>query len=241
MDSRKTDNKKGMEMAESDMPDVQDARTWDENADIFERLFLASNMIGRLEKKETVKGGGNYSYASHDYVTARAKEVFAKVGIYHFVSLLDAKQDGNRTTATIEICFVCVGRSGDCLKIKAFGFGVDNQDKGAGKAMSYAVKNGLLKTLGLNTDEDIEAHDIDYDDGQSAKVNAANEEARAAIESWAKTFKTALSEAQSIETVNTLQKENKARLSSDKLPAVTREFFIDLINERKDALEEQTA
>jgi hypothetical protein len=46
----------------------------------------------------------------------------------------------------------------------SFGYGIDDQDKGAGKAMSYAVKYALLKTLGLETGDD-------PDENQDAQFN----------------------------------------------------------------------
>jgi hypothetical protein len=38
--------------------------------------------------------------------------------------------------------------------VETFGYGVDAQDKGPGKAMSYGVKYALLKVLGLETGDD---------------------------------------------------------------------------------------
>ena len=42
----------------------------------------------------------------------------------------------------------------DFIDVATFGYGVDPQDKGPGKAMSYGVKYALLKLLGLETGDD---------------------------------------------------------------------------------------
>jgi hypothetical protein len=42
----------------------------------------------------------------------------------------------------------------DYIDVETFGYGVDPQDKGPGKAMSYGVKYALLKVLGLETGDD---------------------------------------------------------------------------------------
>ncbi len=69
----------------------------------------------------------------------------------------------------------------DKLDTCSFGFGVDTQDKGPGKAMSYMVKYALLKTLGLETgddpdfDQEAEHKDAIVEDLE-ARIDAANEQ-----------------------------------------------------------------
>jgi hypothetical protein len=50
--------------------------------------------------------------------------------------------------------FVNVDEPSEWIDVESFGYGLDDQDKGPGKAMSYAVKYALLKTLGLETGDD---------------------------------------------------------------------------------------
>ena len=40
------------------------------------------------------------------------------------------------------------------MAVRAFGYGIDNGEKGPGKAVSYAVKYALLKTFCLETGDD---------------------------------------------------------------------------------------
>jgi hypothetical protein len=52
--------------------------------------------------------------------------------------------------------------------VSFFGYGIDNQDKGPGKAMSYAVKYAMLKTFCLETGDDPEKDDIPHLPAKSA-------------------------------------------------------------------------
>ena len=50
--------------------------------------------------------------------------------------------------------FVNIDNPDDAFEIPSLGYGVGNDDKGPGKAVSYAVKYALLKALGLETGDD---------------------------------------------------------------------------------------
>ena len=73
--------------------------------------------------------------------------------VYHPLNLTYS-QHGNRTDCKIDIKFINIDNPDDNIVVPTFGYGIDNQDKGPGKAISYAVKYALLKTLGLETGDD---------------------------------------------------------------------------------------
>jgi hypothetical protein len=50
----------------------------------------------------------------------------------------------------------------DRIEVCAYGYGIDPQDKGVGKAVSYASKMALLKCFMLETGEDPEKANEDY-------------------------------------------------------------------------------
>jgi hypothetical protein len=69
------------------------------------------------------------------------------------------------------IRFVNIDEPMDLIDVETFGFGIDDQDKGPGKAMSYAVKYALLKTLGLETGDDPDMdQDVKFDDPNVAAL-----------------------------------------------------------------------
>lgn len=100
------------------------------------------------------KAGMRYSIVSHDVVTAKVRPFLLKHGIVYPVSIKEHWQDGNMTGVLAEVSFVNVDDPQDRVIVNAMGYGIDDQDKGPGKAVSYAVKYALLKTLGLETGDD---------------------------------------------------------------------------------------
>jgi hypothetical protein len=67
---------------------------------------------------------------------------------------MQIEQNGNRSQATFDVRFENIDDRSDFIDVATFGYGVDPQDKGPGKAMSYGVKYALLKVLGLETGDD---------------------------------------------------------------------------------------
>ena len=113
------------------------------------------------------KAGMRYSIVSHDAVTAKVRPALLEAGIVYYPVECRTSQTGNRTEAHMTVRFVNVDDPEDCFQVESFGYGIDDQDKGPGKAMSYAVKYALLKTLGLETGDD---PDLDQDATFSTKV-----------------------------------------------------------------------
>jgi hypothetical protein len=100
------------------------------------------------------KQGMNYSIVSHDAVTAKVRPLLHKHGVIYYPRGLTVSQNGNRTEAVFTVRFENIDDRTDFIDVETFGYGVDPQDKGPGKAMSYGVKYALLKVLGLETGDD---------------------------------------------------------------------------------------
>jgi hypothetical protein len=125
---------------------------------IYQRLHAVMGEIDYIQKDK--KQGMRYSIVSHDKVTAAVRPLLHKHGVIYYIDDLEYQQDGNRTQCKITVTFVNIDDPDDQVLAESFGYGVDDQDKGPGKAMSYAVKYALLKTLGLETgDEPDEVQD----------------------------------------------------------------------------------
>ena len=95
-----------------------------------------------------------YSIVSHDAVTAKVRPVLQKHGVVYYPRDMHVEQVGNRTQAVFIVRFENIDDRADYIDVATFGYGVDPQDKGPGKAMSYGVKYALLKVLGLETGDD---------------------------------------------------------------------------------------
>lgn len=119
---------------------------------IYQRLHAAMGDVDYIQKER--KQGMNYTIVSHDAVTAKVRPVLHKHGIVYHPHSLDYVQDGNRTQVNLVVRFVNVDKPDDFVDVPCLGYGIDSQDKGPGKAVSYAVKYALLKALGLETGDD---------------------------------------------------------------------------------------
>jgi hypothetical protein len=114
------------------------------------------------------KRGMRYSIVSHDAVTAKVRPSMVSHGIIYYPVNMATSQDGNRTVCEMTVRFQSVDNPESFIDVPSFGYGIDDQDKGPGKAISYAVKYALLKTLGLETGDD-----PDYDQEVQHKAEAA--------------------------------------------------------------------
>ncbi len=139
---------------------------------ISQRIHAVMKSIGRVSKEK--KRGMQYAIVSHDAVTALARPLFIEHGIIHFPTNIQMRQDGNRCEMKFDQRFMNVDNSNDFIDVATSGYGVDTQDKGPGKAMSYGVKYAVLKVLQMETGED-----SDLEQGHKAehiKGDRTNEE-----------------------------------------------------------------
>lgn len=130
---------------------------------LHQRIAKAMEKVTYIQKDK--KQGMRYSIVSHDAVTAKVRPALLEMGVIYYPLHLRHEQVGNRTQCSMTVRFVNIDEPGDNFDVDTFGYGIDDQDKGPGKAMSYAVKYALLKTLGLETgdDPDMDQH-VKFDD-----------------------------------------------------------------------------
>lgn len=206
--------------------------------DIYARIFACMSEIGHIEKDKFVeiKGKVAYEYISHDAVSANVRVPFLKYGIMVLPSVISHENNGNRTELTVKVEFINVDKPDDRIAVEVVGYGVDNADKGPGKALSYAVKYAYLKLLMLNSADDIELDDIKHDPEakRQSAVDEAQDAARAAYEAAVKDIIKALEGCQSVGEVDLLQRDNKEMLMA--VPDVTREYVVKHIQARKQEL-----
>lgn len=119
---------------------------------IHQRLHEACRAVTYVQKDKP--SGLKYSIVSHDAVTAKVRPALHAAGVIYFLQQLEHIQDGNRTEVVLTVRFQNIDDPTDFIEVPSLGYGLDQQDKGPGKAISYAVKYALLKTLGLETGDD---------------------------------------------------------------------------------------
>jgi hypothetical protein len=128
----------------------------DTKLNIAQRINAAMAEVDYVQKQKPKDAGMKYSYVSHDAVTAKVRPILQGHGVVYYPRDLRVSQNGNRTEAVFTVRFENIDNREDYIDVATFGYGVDGQDKGPGKAMSYGVKYALLKVLGLETGDDPE-------------------------------------------------------------------------------------
>ena len=98
-------------------------------------------------QKESKKVNNQYSFVSHDAVVAKVSPALQKHRVLFTSWIQEVKVNANRVELTLGCKFTNVDNPEDCIETSSFGFGIDNQDKGPGKAMSYAKKYALLQAF----------------------------------------------------------------------------------------------
>lgn len=138
---------------------------------LHQRIAEAMGKVTYIQKER--KQGMRYTIVSHDAVTAKVRPALLEAGVIYYPTDLTYDQTGNRTSCKLTMVFANIDDPADHIKVDSFGYGIDDQDKGPGKAMSYAVKYALLKTLGLETGDDPDLdQDVTYKDPSLEELTA---------------------------------------------------------------------
>jgi len=118
---------------------------------IYQRMHSVMQKVTYVKKE---KGGMQYSSVSHDAVTKKLRAACLEEGIVITQSVFEHRLEGNNTVCDVVVTITNIDDPADNLVINSFGYGIDRQDKGPGKAMSYAFKYALLKAFMLETGDD---------------------------------------------------------------------------------------
>lgn len=139
---------------------------------IFQRMAAISVEMATVGKNLTVGDGKNkYKAVSERDIIDAVKPLEAKYGVYSYPisrrvlesNLLESEStyNGNTTKKTtfmtrIETTyrFVNMDKPDEFIEIISFAEGIDPQDKGSGKAMTYADKYALMKAYKISTGDD---------------------------------------------------------------------------------------
>ncbi len=153
-----------------------------------QRLLEAMKNVRYVQKDGQTDFGDKYKYVSHDKVINEVRQHLIEAGLVMVVNITDENveilqgiDEKGKTKHTIftrirgDVEFVNADEPQDRVIYRGLiGYALDRQDKGAGKAMSYLKKYGLLIPLLLETGDDIEKDNLDYGKGgeKSVKISA---------------------------------------------------------------------
>jgi hypothetical protein len=131
-----------------------------------QRLAAVMGDVGYVQKGGKTQSGPSFKYVKHDDVVALVRPALVKHGVAFLatvrpetVSCVEhgATKSGSlryKTTLILDMTFVNADDPGDAYSVSFPGEGIDTDDKGSGKALSYAIKNGLLKTFMIESGDD---------------------------------------------------------------------------------------
>lgn len=147
---------------------------------IHQRIAAVMGEVTYIQKEH--KPGMKYTIVSHDAVTAKCRPALLKAGVIYYPIRCEISQNGNRTECQMTVRFANIDDPADFIDVQTSGYGIDSQDKGPGKAQSYAVKYALLKTLGLETGDDADHDSVEHTRSDPAVHDVAVDGAVKAIE-----------------------------------------------------------
>lgn len=164
-----------------------------------QRLMMIAAEVGAVGKDRQAGAGGGekYSFRGYDAVVNATHPVFARWGVLveyedveqsEVVKVPRGQSGAMWKEFTLQVRWRFTGWDGDSFTITNHGEGVDNADKGLGKARSYALKDLLTRMLLIPTDDpttDAESTEVPPEQHQRGnavpdQANPADAEAREA-------------------------------------------------------------
>ncbi len=123
---------------------------------IHQKIFDMQGSMKEVLQGEQ-KAGMNYKPVQHWEVTEVVKESAMKHGLLILPYIKSSSHEGNDTWVTVAIQITDIDTGEQIVIGDYVGQGRDTQDKGAGKATSYAIKTAYLKIFLLNVTDDTES------------------------------------------------------------------------------------
>jgi hypothetical protein len=154
-----------------------------EKLNIQQRIFGAMADAQPLAK--TAKDGIKFKFHGHEGVSTMIKALAMKWRFIVETSVLDHRLEVMEIYGkprplcilTVRVRFVNIDSPTDFMEVQATGYGVDESDKGPGKAQSYALKMALLKTFLIYDGEKLDNELFCYEhEREEKRYNDAKQE-----------------------------------------------------------------
>lgn len=144
---------------------------------LYEKISAIMADVQYLAKDDKVEfGSTKYKALSEEKVTSIMRAECLKYKLVVFPVSQCANRSGSITHVDVTYRMVNVEDPEEYIEIASCGDGADTQDKGSGKAMTYAFKYMWLRTFALPTGEDpdkISSAELDAKQAEQAAKQAA--------------------------------------------------------------------
>ena len=122
---------------------------------LYQKIQAVMQDIQYLAKDDQVSfGTTKYKAISEEKVTTTVRASMIKYGLVMYPETQEIMRDGQITTVNTTYRMVNTDNADEQIMIASSEQGSDTQDKGSGKAMTYAFKYALLRTFMIPTGED---------------------------------------------------------------------------------------
>lgn len=142
---------------------------------IYKKLLDIQKEIKSVSKDGKIETSkGTYKILSHGRVMELTRSLFIDKGLIFYPEKYEIRKDGAVTTVTADYRLVDT-ETDEVITVASVGQGSDTQDKGAGKASTYADKYLVLRLLRLIQEDD---PDLTSSENMDEKLNEIQMEAK---------------------------------------------------------------
>lgn len=143
---------------------------------IHQKINAVMKEIEYLSKDDHIKfQNTNYKAISEEKVTSAVRVSMAKNGLTLIPIEQTHEREGNLSIVNVKYKLTNIDNPQEFEIIASTGTGVDTQDKGVGKAMTYAFKYALLRSFMIPTGEDPDKISSEELDAKLGKEQAKEE------------------------------------------------------------------
>lgn len=153
---------------------------------VYQKIAEVMKDVQYLCKDDSVSfKSTNYRAISEEKVTATVRRALIAHGLVVFPVEQKRERVGTITSVDVKYRVQNIEDPEDYVIVVSSGDGADTQDKGAGKAMTYAFKYMFLRTFAIPTGEDPDKiSSAELDDRQAREAAAAKETAAQDEAAW---------------------------------------------------------
>ena len=137
----------------------------DKPKNIYEKLHSVTENVEKIYKEQN--SGMPYKSVNHNMVTQAVRKQIIKERLFIKPIVEENLNQGNIHKVVMSVKIIDIDNPTDTIEVGKFpALGLDSQDKGFGKAVSYAFKYILQKTfmMEIGEDEEVDAQDIEKTD-----------------------------------------------------------------------------
>lgn len=122
---------------------------------VYQKIHQVMQSVQYLSKDDKVEfGKTNYKAISEEKVTSAVRAALVDSGLVILPVSQSRERVGQITSVDVQYRIQNIDDPDDFIIVVSSGDGADTQDKGAGKAMTYAYKYMLLRSFAIPTGED---------------------------------------------------------------------------------------